>query len=263
MGASHTCWIATSRRPRSTSRSNIVATAPSRMRLAAQPQQNRWGGTPDGIRTRATAIEQSAACQHAQASRGWGCRRGTPDGIRTRATALRGRPKSRRTALEINEPAGQGHNARSAVVGRFWRFLDVVLPQCCPNRPQGSRRRRRGRTGDRRCDWPRGARRERKCVMLVERVRAKRADATATARARGSRQVQVDPPSLRSRVIAAQLAARSRSASVRRAAAAARWPRTDAEQGDQYGVAASSSSASGPACEPGRTAPAAGCWSSR
>lgn len=40
-----------------------------------------------------------------------------------------------------------------------------------------------------------------------------------------------------------QLAAGRTSASARRAAAAARWPSTEAEQGAQYGVAATSSSA--------------------
>ncbi len=56
----------------------------------------------------------------------------TPDRIRTGATAVKERPRGCWTMLEISGTAGQGHNWQLAVVERNWHFLDLVLPQCCP-----------------------------------------------------------------------------------------------------------------------------------
>ena len=55
----------------------------------------------------------------------------TPDGIRTRATALRGRSRGSQPTLKIDESAGQTGFLRLANVGNNGPFLDLVLPQCC------------------------------------------------------------------------------------------------------------------------------------
>jgi hypothetical protein len=57
---------------------------------------------------------------------------GTPDGIRTRATALRVPPRSKWRRLEINERAGQRRFSTSGVVGCRRPISVLVLPQRCP-----------------------------------------------------------------------------------------------------------------------------------
>ena len=57
----------------------------------------------------------------------------TPDGIRTRATALRVRSRSSRPALEIAERAGQMGFSRLGKVGQIGQISILVLPECCPS----------------------------------------------------------------------------------------------------------------------------------
>ena len=90
--------------------------------VAARHRDGHSGGVPARPRSgKATARSEGPGC--------WRC---TPDGIRTRATALRGRPRTPRTPMEIDERAGQMPNWKSAAVGCAWRLVDLVLPQCCP-----------------------------------------------------------------------------------------------------------------------------------
>ena len=56
----------------------------------------------------------------------------TPNGIRTRATAVKGRPRGPRTTLTIAESPGESRYGRLVAVGQFGAILVVALPQCCP-----------------------------------------------------------------------------------------------------------------------------------
>jgi hypothetical protein len=62
----------------------------------------------------------------------------TPDGIRTRATALRVRLRSNRPALEIDESAGQTRFSTLDDVGRIGPISVLVLPECCPSPVPGA-----------------------------------------------------------------------------------------------------------------------------
>ena len=58
--------------------------------------------------------------------------RGTPNGIRTRATAVKEQSRRRRTSTKTGERPGQRALPRLALVGCRRPVLTLVLPQRCP-----------------------------------------------------------------------------------------------------------------------------------